>query len=96
MLILLLLYQGASERLCVSEKARINKNKNHILKEIYKKMASLLLSNEEVDALSWVELKRKCQESGIPAVGVGRTKDVLATDLKNDDSCYCCSYYYYF
>ena len=26
-------------------------------------MASLLLSNEEVDALSWVELKRKCQES---------------------------------
>ena len=46
-------------------------------------MASLLLSNEEVDALSWVELKRKCQESGIPAVGVGRTKDVLTTELKN-------------
>ena len=67
----------------MSEKARINKNKNHILKEIYKKMASLLLSNEEVDALSWVELKRKCQESGIPTVGVGRTKAVLATELKN-------------
>ena len=46
-------------------------------------MASLLLSNEEVDALSWVELKRKCQESGIPTVGVGRTKAVLAKELKN-------------
>jgi hypothetical protein len=40
------------------------------------------LSNAEIDALSWSELKRKCQESGIPTVGVGRTKAALTTELK--------------